>query len=368
MGRGAVDRKVGAQPPENLEKVVRWLVPAASREHVVGDLNERYRSPGKYLVDALCVLPFVIASQVRRSSSFTRVAFRAFILWYAAFLGPRQESWLAATLPTVLATVALILRDAYRPTAPSSPSPTPPRAAAVDVALVCASVLLVETVVALWAPELLLTRQAFIYGIPFGCALLFITRLQNPPRGIWAIPAPTRLSYTELLAEVRGYEAVWQRALRIEIVMAVALVPIALLMCFPLRWLVPSPIARLSFAIIAAGGAFVALLLHKRMRLRAVPEGLSFAETVARYRSNLELRIAHARTFVWWYLVPVLLGPTVLVLDPILWHPRPLAMPIAGVIALVVIIALILVARRASLHKYKQRIDQLAVVAENLVS
>jgi hypothetical protein len=56
MGRRTVDRKVGAQPPENLEKIVRWLVPAASREHVLGDLNERYRSPGKYLVDALCVL------------------------------------------------------------------------------------------------------------------------------------------------------------------------------------------------------------------------------------------------------------------------------------------------------------------------
>ena len=184
MGRHTVDRKVGAQPPENLEKIVRWLVPAASREHVLGDLNERYRSPGKYLVDALCVLPFVIASQVRRSSNLPRVAVRAFVLWYGAFLGTRQESWLVATLPTVLATLALILRDAYRPIAPSSPSPTPPGAAVVDIAFVCACVLVTETAAALWAPELLLSRQALVFGVPLGCAVLFILRVQNPPRRI----------------------------------------------------------------------------------------------------------------------------------------------------------------------------------------
>jgi hypothetical protein len=364
MGRRPVDRKVGAQPPEKLEKIVRWLVPAASREHVLGDLNERYQSPGKYFVGALSVLPFVVASRIRRSSSLARVAFRALVLWCCAFLGPRQESWLIATLPTLSATVALILRDAYRPTAASAPSPTPPRAAAFDIVLICACVVLTETVVALWAPELLLPRQTLIFGLPFGCALLFILRMQNPPGGIWATPAPTSLSYTELVTEVRGFEAVWQRAVRIEIGMAVVWIALAALMCFAFTWIRPGPLARLSYAMSAAGGLFAVLCLHKRMRLQRVPEGLSFAETLACYRHSLELRIEFVRTFVWWYLLPLLLGPTVLVLGPILWQPLPTATPIAGVATLVIAIALILVARKASLNKYKQRINRLAVVAE----
>src|ERR1700722_3117042 len=323
MGRGPVDRKVGAQPPENLEKLVRWLVPAACREHVVGDLNERYRSPGKYLVDALCVLPFVIASQVRRSSSLPRVIVRAFVLWYGAFLGMRQESWLVATLPTLLATVALILRDAYRPTAPSSPSPTPAREAAFDIVLVCACVLLVETGTALWAPELLLSRQALVFGVPLGCLVLFILRMQNPPRSIWATPAPLSLSYAELVTEVRGYEAVWQRALRIEMGMSIALVVFTPLVCFALPWIAPDPIARLGLGITAAGALFVALLLHKRWRLERVPDGLSFAETLAGYRHSLERQIERSRAYVWWHLVPILLGPAVFVLGPFVWHPRP---------------------------------------------
>lgn len=364
MGRGPVDRKVGAQPPESLEKLVRWLVPAACREHVVGDLNERYRSPGKYFVDALCVLPFVIASQVRRSSSLPRVAVRAFVLWYGAFLGPKQESWLVATLPTLLVTVALILRDAYRPTAPSSPSPTPAHEAAFDIALVCACVLLVETGTALWAPELLLSRQARVFGVPLGCVALFILRMQNPPRSIWATPAATSLSYAELVTEVRGYEAVWQRAFRIEIGMSLALVVIATLMWFAFPWIARGPIAQLGFAIMAAGGLFVALLLHKRWRLQRVPDGLSFAETLACYRHNLELRIERSRAYVRWHLVPILLGPAVFVLGPFVWHPRPTEMPFGGVVALAVVVVMIVVVRRASLNKYQQRIDQLGVMAE----
>jgi len=364
MGRQTVDRKVGAQPPETLEKLVRWLVPAASREHVLGDLNERYRSPGKYLVDALCVLPFVIASQVRRSSNLPRVIVRAFVLWYGAFLGTRQESWWVATLPTVLATVALILRDAYRPTAPSSPSPTPPLAAAFDIALVCACVLMTETAAALWAPELLLSRQALVFGVPFGCMVLFILRVQNPPRSIWATPAAMSLSYAELVTEVRGYEAVWQRALRIEMAMSIALVVLTPLVCFAFPWIAPGPIGQLGFAIIAAGALSVALLLHKRWRLEKVPDGLTFAETLASYRQSLQLRVERSRTHVWWYLVPILLGPMVLVLGPFLWHPRTTDMPIGGVATLAVVIVMILVVRRASLNTYQKRIDQLGVVAE----
>jgi hypothetical protein len=85
-----------------------------------------------------------------------------------------------------------------------------PREAAFDVALVCTCVLLAETVAALWAPELLLSRQALVFGVRFGCAALFILRMQNPPRSIWATPASTRLSYDELVT-ASPFETITQR-------------------------------------------------------------------------------------------------------------------------------------------------------------
>jgi hypothetical protein len=85
---------------------------------------------------------------------------------------------------------------------------------------------------------------------------------------------------------------------------------------------------------------------------------------LACYRHTLELRIEHSRTYVWWHLVPILLGPAVFALGPILLHPRPTEMPFGGVVILAVVIVMIVLVRRASLNKYQQRIDQLGMVAE----
>jgi hypothetical protein len=55
-------------PPKLIEAIVERLVPPACREHVLGDLSERYESPGQYMMDAVRTIPLVIASQVRRTS------------------------------------------------------------------------------------------------------------------------------------------------------------------------------------------------------------------------------------------------------------------------------------------------------------
>jgi len=40
------------RPPAFLERLVGRLMPASVREHVLGDLSERYRSTSQYIVDA----------------------------------------------------------------------------------------------------------------------------------------------------------------------------------------------------------------------------------------------------------------------------------------------------------------------------
>ena len=57
-----------ARPPALIDALVRRLVPPACREHVVGDLWERYTSPRHYALDAVRTIPAVVASQIRRTA------------------------------------------------------------------------------------------------------------------------------------------------------------------------------------------------------------------------------------------------------------------------------------------------------------
>src|ERR1700681_2987187 len=47
-------------PPLLIEAIVRRLTPAPCREHVLGDLCERYTSPLAYVSQAVRTLPYVI--------------------------------------------------------------------------------------------------------------------------------------------------------------------------------------------------------------------------------------------------------------------------------------------------------------------
>src|SRR6185503_7620798 len=54
-------------PSRIAEAVVAILLPPASREEVLGDLYERFRSPSRYAVDALITVPMVVISRIRRT-------------------------------------------------------------------------------------------------------------------------------------------------------------------------------------------------------------------------------------------------------------------------------------------------------------
>src|SRR5580704_16095277 len=94
--------------------VTRWLLPPAYREHVLGDLHERYRSPLGYMVDAAAAVPAAMIGQMLRVTPFPFILLEA-ILIYASFfiagysqrsLGPiwadAQPSQLAAMTGIVM--------------------------------------------------------------------------------------------------------------------------------------------------------------------------------------------------------------------------------------------------------------------------
>ena len=79
------------EPPRYSEAVVRWLLPPASVEHVLGDLQERMQGVDpraarrQYIVDAIVTVPSVIFSRVLCSLDL-RLVCLYILIQYAAFM------------------------------------------------------------------------------------------------------------------------------------------------------------------------------------------------------------------------------------------------------------------------------------------
>jgi hypothetical protein len=111
------------RPPKLLESLLRLLLPPASREHVLGDLQERYTSPESYVIEALSVLGPVIISRIRRTTDIqvflmeTLTIYLSFATagWY---LGEQnflyhQAGFVRLAVPTSVAVVSLLFCNAY---------------------------------------------------------------------------------------------------------------------------------------------------------------------------------------------------------------------------------------------------------------
>src|SRR5262245_16699718 len=130
------------RPPKLIEDIVGKLIPSACREHVLGDLCERYESPIQYILESIQILPFIIASRIRRTFRWELFLSEAFGL-YIAFGGASLAGGLEyiydraayAALGLVIATalLVLVLCDAY-----ADPQDQFPRRLRFEVALAVA--------------------------------------------------------------------------------------------------------------------------------------------------------------------------------------------------------------------------------------
>jgi hypothetical protein len=83
---------MNVKPPKLAEAIVRWLLPSACVEHVLGDLQERMQAAEptaagrQYILEALVTVPSVIFGQIRRSLDF-RLVLLYVAIQYAAFVG-----------------------------------------------------------------------------------------------------------------------------------------------------------------------------------------------------------------------------------------------------------------------------------------
>ena len=112
-----------ARPPIVVESLLALLIPPACREHVLGDLHERFTGLGSYIVEAVRTVPFVIISQIRRAVDIRVFLMEASALYFSfmsaawraegvAFLH-QERSLLRLVIPAGAALFVLLTRDAY---------------------------------------------------------------------------------------------------------------------------------------------------------------------------------------------------------------------------------------------------------------
>jgi hypothetical protein len=163
-----------SRPPAAFESLVGLLVPPVAREHVLGDLAERYTAPGPYVLDALGTVPAVVISQIRRTSYFALWPMIGYGLIFA-FGGGATDWSPRAVIPAVATLLAFMFRDAYR--VPDLQRPA--RKGLVDIAIVATAVLAFQRAVSLGQPGWWMTPEG-LRGGAVALAILYVLRLQNP--------------------------------------------------------------------------------------------------------------------------------------------------------------------------------------------
>jgi hypothetical protein len=347
---------VETRPPALIETIVRLSIPAPCREHVVGDLWERYRSPGSFMLDAARTVPFVIASQIRRTTRGSALVIQAFLLAVGFAVG--AGGLVTPIAPVAAALLGLVLRDAYKSCVSVSAGQVL-RDLAVGAGFVVAS----QIGLALLRPSLLLPLPAAVSGaVAFG--MVFLLRLQNPGLGTQPrrnlVQAPASLD--ALVTEVRMHESLTSRAIRIEMSAGVVL---AVFFLFPMfsaqNWAL-----RVGWALASAYGLYVAIVVS-RHRPQPMPEGMGFNQSIRFYREVLEKQHGVVRTMWLWYVLPfapssafVVIGSALVASD----RGRPL-WPAAIFIAILAGIGLLVHRNSQDMaRKLRARIDTLASAEE----
>jgi hypothetical protein len=347
-----------ARPPALIDALVRLSIPQPCREHVVGDLWERYRSPSRFLVDAVRTVPFVVASQIRRTTTLSAVFIQTFVMVVAFATGSR--GFWPAVVPVTVVLLTLVLRDAYKPALSISARQT-----AVDLGWAAGALAVSQGVLAVVRPDLLMPLTGGIVGSLAVFTMLFFLRLQNPGLGSYPrqVPAPAPASLEALVTEVRVYERLTMRGSRIEIGAGLLLGAFFIgPMLSAQNWVIGVGWA-LSSAYALYVAAFVAFHRPRRM-----PDGLSLHEAAAFYREELRRRHRLTETMWLWYVLPfapgvlfVTVGGAMLAAGrgkPV-W-PAVILPLVAGVIGLIVHRGSSDTARRV-----RERIDVLSTVGES---
>lgn len=175
------------RPPKLLENLLRLLLPPASREHVLGDLLERYTSPKSYTIEALSVLGPVIISRIRRTTDiqvFLMETLTIYLSFAAAgwYLGEQnflyhQAGFVRLAVPTSVAVVSLLFCNAYSSSPEGKSFLTPILQSTGSLSLA----FLGQAVVFDMLPSFAVPFQTLLYGSLLSVLLVSPLRVLFPP-------------------------------------------------------------------------------------------------------------------------------------------------------------------------------------------
>ncbi len=187
MGKAVGERGglMCSHPSKIAEAMVAVFVPPACREEILGDLHERYSSPGQYGLDSLRTIPLVIISRMRRTADPRVLLMQAFAL-YVSFLGAAwlndgaflSEQWglLRLAIPAAMAMLGLILEDTYAKPGRRSPLNLA-RGPVVGLGLALAS----QGMFRISNSDLAVPNWITIYGCALSLLLSSAVRMLFPP-------------------------------------------------------------------------------------------------------------------------------------------------------------------------------------------
>ena len=348
------------RPPAFVDALVRRLIPPASREHVLGDLWERYRSPAHFLSDAVRALPFVVSSQIRRAVDPMLLALQAAMV-FGGLGGFRPVSaagdapgWTLALVPALAAAVVLALCDAYR-----TLKRLPSWRYAVNDAFVTTVAVLVTHMTMQWAISGLgISLRQTVAGAIVAFAIVVAGRICLPlERDVRKHAARGRMTPDEFAIDVEEFRRMVRRRNRDE-VRAAAFVSVV---CLFVAWRASEPILRIGFGLVIAAALFIMYFIRTRGTSRAVPAQGGLREAVTAYRHELEYQRNLLRNIAWWYLLPFL--PSVAVFVTARVQARPDAVFPWGMLGFFVLIGtFVYYLNQRAARRLQNKIDRVAVI------
>ncbi|HEV3333674.1 MAG TPA: hypothetical protein VG096_21970 [Bryobacteraceae bacterium] len=348
-------------PSKKLETMVGLLLPPACREHVLGDLWERYRGNWQYLREALRILPMLLVSRIRRTVDPQLLLIEGFAT-YLSFLAAGwqfygssflygQSGFLRLAAPALAAIVSLLVFDAYF----ERVGPLGNAAAAVGAGL--SFQILVAGLIA----RLHLSMGVLVAGGVSSVLLVSGLRIVLTPGGLRRLQQsiegpsvdPQRMSAEEIrTAALRMY----RRARAARLLLWVGIWP-PMTAWVSAMWRSPTLLVTLGCALSFAGWVYGLYKMQKAFTRGRLDRDPSLAMCLAFCRANLEGRL-ELLSCVWPRILgPLLAGPlTVLSAVPsinVFWRRIPLL-----VLVTLFFLAAAWFARR-SVPRFQRQIDAL---------
>ena len=301
-------------PPRVLEAMVGLLIPPACREHVLGDLHERYQSPRRYVADAMFTVLSVVLSRIRRTTDPQLLAMEAFAVyvsflcagwWAGASFPSGQRELFRLAIPTLAALVALMLRNAY-----ADPGKRSRWRPFLDAAAGAGGAMFSQA--ALWnvARELVLPRQILIFGGGVSVLLVATLRAMVAAQGSGAPVSGQGGHAATSPKDLQQKSEVFLRSVRrgnMRLLLAALLVAVVLLgMMGKDTANLHSSGARIAGTVIIVLTLYVIFQVYRKGAVRAMPSETGTPAARDVYRAQLQRRREALHSVWWWYIGPML--------------------------------------------------------------